>query len=1532
VEQLERGEVAKKIILSADCEIPLSLKRSMSQSCDPHRAYIWLELGSFEDTAGRINHHDFNIGSRSRSSIFFYKARGKIPVDTVGVHKYALCHRVKRRKKNGSEIESVSQGLGNVIVRVSLQGATKLVSIESPLILKNNSEVDLLCELRNHGGVSLLWRSLVSRAPTPLASRQGGLDKESYVSLPVDLVAAVDSNEATLSVVPLPMNSAIKHESDVPQSYANRLIDVDVPPPFSKKSVARGLIKIFESNLGPSNQWTAENRILGSGYLACVNLNTCAVRIGSMSLQESPESSTEMTIAAMSSIVPEQRMLFFRPPLVIRNHLPVAIKVQARVKYITGSLRRMTSTAARRTEFSGIDLSAKNMANASIGSTEWHDLGTVACGKSLSWTGATAADKVEVRVRMADKRSEYSRKFQDWSTCVVIPSEDSLQRSKGRGNANALSLGQLIVLDDANARLRLSVSLEFSSNSAGSDSTPSEDVRWFAQTLPPSPRVVGISVPFWIIDSTCHDLEFVSNTVIAGQTSRCSDGEYSSHKPGHDSGREHLGLAELLEDEKLSFLSARSSFEVLLIGDEKSTRLRIRRRVRVFDDDSGVVSKWCDPIAINLSDNSSSNVLVPPPTMLLDNRDFVGGVAEALEPLAIRTRIIAAPEEFGGIHGTKLIHVVSRYRIVNEMGREIEVIAEYGEGIPMVVGVDGRPVPFHFDGTSPIRFRPKEFGWGWSGRFSIWKKRREVTLRLVHKLKGQVIVAEVEFIGGKNSSGNVLVFREVSHPPFRLDNQTMQALHFGQSSVIFGSERGHASNRVSLDSTILPYHHAEFAWDEPDEGRRKLVVEIADLGGTGDHGVHAHRKMIGRFDLDRMAPGTQLRMSDSMYSGQIVADGPTRVLRITDSSLPLLPNTETAGLTSIDVFKKPETVSGIPSLIEVRLTHGIGISVVDWSPQELLYIQLDEITVVRQVDSKQERVSFGISCCSVDNQLWVTPFPVLLRMGRRMQATSTHSERTLRRRNKAIAVSWRRTLNSQGDLTLVDNFELSTEPAILCVDGYVSELLWKMARQISEIHGGIKGASTDSQSRDAELRKVLRIGEDRHGFIGHTLPNLKLDGRDYSERDNYDGFLTAVVAAKLRLKPRTESIGSVRPGQAVVEKQNPRLSEKRSKYYVGKLKISTTQMEISWSGPLPGAFIKLPDIVRPALTFEALPVLLRPYSNSHAYGAVEDLANDLKSHYLSIWRVLDVLVGLTFRPTFLIRACIYTSRERCADAFDSISNTLAGIEKGLVRVAEPEATTRLLSSEISPIEWPLDALPSTSVYQSIVRGSLLATASLFHSSARLTSSISSRLRYGGSRESSRNPASGSVRARNPRLFAHQDGKDLLVEYVEGENAGKAILSRVRMGRHLGEGYVFHCESVHLQTAKAQSQVDLNSPSFICMVTSERVFLLNGDRQAHFCAVVWESIFLNLVELEIIELEDASFDLVKLWYLVDTAHAKGNGDTRLTRYAKAMVSDADWGLDILLCKSIFVPTECSKILRSRIAAVHRFLDDTISESS
>ena len=78
------GELAQKVTMAQNESLPLSLERSVSQSCDPHRAFIKLELGSFEDTVGRIDHGKMHVSKGTRSSTFSYKAVARIGVDTVG--------------------------------------------------------------------------------------------------------------------------------------------------------------------------------------------------------------------------------------------------------------------------------------------------------------------------------------------------------------------------------------------------------------------------------------------------------------------------------------------------------------------------------------------------------------------------------------------------------------------------------------------------------------------------------------------------------------------------------------------------------------------------------------------------------------------------------------------------------------------------------------------------------------------------------------------------------------------------------------------------------------------------------------------------------------------------------------------------------------------------------------------------------------------------------------------------------------------------------------------------------------------------------------------------------------------------------------------------------------------------------------------------------------------------------------------------------------------------------------------------------
>ena len=149
-----------------------------------------------------------------------------------------------------------------------------------------------------------------------------------------------------------------------------------------------------------------------------------------------------------------------------------------------------------------------------------------------------------------------------------------------------------------------------------------------------------------------------------------------------------------------------------------------------------------------------------------------------------------------------------------------------------------------------------------------------------------------------------------------------------------------------------------------------------------------------------------------------------------------------------------------------------------------------------------------------------------------------------------------------------------------------------------------------------------------------------------------------------------------------------------------------------------------------------------------------------------------------------------------------------------------------------------------------------------------------------------------------------DGKDLLVEYVEGENSGKALLSRVRMGMYLSEGYILHTEEARQLKARAESSYDIDPDPLIFMMTSERVLLLNGKLDADFCTVEWETTFLNLTHVELLEVEEENtLQQLIIWYLSDVAIMDVDDEEPVTRYSGACAS----GIDMLQSKCIYVPT-------------------------
>ena len=1492
-ERTKRGEKPSPTTLANGKEIPLSLKRSLSQSCDPHNAFVSLELGIFEEVIGRVNPADFETSKGSRVSSFFYKTVGKIPVDTVGVHEVRV-YKNSRLLSNADRSKN-PDSVGSVVVRVSLKGGIKLVSIESPLLVLNSTDHDLLCEVRDSDGISLLWSALI-----PLQTRDAGSNSQgsSSIPVPIDLVPSIDSGKGTLSICALTSGDNSMTSPVVPGNVSDRpMFEIDAPEPYSSKSLSRGLLGTQDLSfiaLNPSK------KVAALGYAKFVNANVCSLRIGSF-LVEGPKE--KQPAATSLSSIPQQRMLFFRPPLVIHNQLPVPVQVRVRVKMETG-LRAVSSTAnlLDLAATDGMDVGSKKTG----GPGSWTNVGTVDCGKWVCWTGPVPTDQVEIQLKVLDKEGEQSKKFPSWSspsTILSMDEVDPMQRANGKLEEEQRAR-QMQLVDTAGRSLWVSVAVSIASTH-DADVAHLDDVRQFAKGLPTAPRVASLFVPFWIVDSTDQDLEFASNNVIAGQSE-----ELSVHRRGRNerlakstkSDTRSLGLAELMDGDHFLHLSARSTFEVLMLGDLRASRVSIRSRAGRVSGEEGIehISPWCDPIPIQ-NGVTFSDFVVSPPTTSIDS---------SLEPLALRSQIVRAPDWLGGRRGTRLIHIFSRYKVINEMSRDLEVMVGQGTDTTTLIRAGSDPTPLHFDDSRPIRFRPREFGWAWSGRIEMKAKQREVTLRIVHKLKGQVIIATVELLIGAKSSSNLIVFRNASPPPFRIENQTMYPFRYGQSSLFSVDEGSQMwkSNDFALYSTLLPYHNADFAWDEPDESYRSVSLELGDSAFTGKQFNDNETRILGSFALEKIAPGTVIKPRNRSFVCQVIADGPTRVLRIADAGFATNDGTE-QNESLAQSFVKAAATYEVPSWVELRLSHGIGISVVDWTPQELLYVFLGDITVERRVDAKHETFSLGLGSLSVDNQLWTTPHPVLMTVGRRRRP-STNVERRPRRRHNAIALRWKRELGEKGSLMLIENIEFSIDPILLRVDGHLAEFVLNMTSLTSG--KGLKGENVGELSMDETIRSLLDIRDVQHAESSKTAGQLQDDDGDF--------LATAAVAAKERFKRQRGALPSPLYGVAKGKTKQRSVSQSRLKFYLDKLRISTIVSEISWSGPLPTTLVRLPRVVRPVLTFEGLPVRFRPLATYHTYGTTRDIAEELKSHYISIWRIFDIILGITLKPTFLIRAVIYTWRESVASSLDAVSKLLVSYDRtiqghfGIEQKQRPSSPKGGMGVQHGKtFGW----LYKTTVMQPCL---LLGTAC--RSSSSVAASLSTALRYSGGRELD---GMQGVRFRTPRFFANANGRDLLVEYVEGENAGKAILSRVRMGLHLGEGYVYHAEKIRLPTSKAASQADLESTSLIVMVTSARILLLSGDRDANFCSVVWETTFESLISTEIDEYENAYFDMVKLWHLMDTEHAAGNIDESLNAYSALASGNADFGLDILLCKSMFVPQNAARVLKAKITKVHEALE-------
>lgn len=296
-----------------------------------------------------------------------------------------------------------------------------------------------------------------------------------------------------------------------------------------------------------------------------------------------------------------------------------------------------------------------------------------------------------------------------------------------------------------------------------------------------------------------------------------------------------------------------------------------------------------------------------------------------------------------------------------------------------------------FGKTRAIRCRIAEYGWSWSGAVPLGESgeyavrmRHESTresklLRLTLKLDGSCVC---------------VYFREesASAPPYRVENYSLETLRIHQ-------------HRVRRSEILLPHHSLDYAWDEPTQERMLVVDMLPSAAGDNSRPLR-----IGTFLLDKIqsypdALGGTLGI-------EVSTDGPTRVLRFTDARLRGDRSNNLLTATSDSISSKESKGHDFlrrfvtaPSLHLVLQLQGVGVSVVDGLPKELVYMSVSGIfleVIMSEEDrentsafitgsdgavSRLERETtarilatrFEIGDIQIDNQLQTTPFPVLLR-------------------------------------------------------------------------------------------------------------------------------------------------------------------------------------------------------------------------------------------------------------------------------------------------------------------------------------------------------------------------------------------------------------------------------------------------------------------------------------------------------------------------------------------------------------------------
>ncbi|KAJ3052099.1 hypothetical protein HK097_006900 [Rhizophlyctis rosea] len=430
-------------------------------------------------------------------------------------------------------------------------------------------------------------------------------------------------------------------------------------------------------------------------------------------------------------------------------------------------------------------------------------------------------------------------------------------------------------------------------------------------------RKVTIYSPYVLLNKTGLDMYFSARSLLA--TSRYAAGQ----------GTRRPKKGDTIEP----FMFSYSNFEPL----------RSRAQVKVED------SEWSKPVSFEAV-GSSYDVAIPAPTRGLEYRMGV-----------------TITEGEGKFYLTKVVTFAPRFILKNNMDEDLQFRQQGASAAMLLKAKDSAPlhtIRIMDEGYAQLSVRLTGLTNEWSNPMNINEIGRiHVKLGRMGSPEEDLVRTEIHI---ENATIFVVFVQREKHWPFKIVNDTDVDVTIWQQN---------SQNRYRIP-------HAEsrpYAWDDPSYRRKVLVL-----------GVNGREREIDAQEIGHLPPWKYPIPGTNKYgvmAVRIFAQGPTVCIRLTPyvESRSVFRRTTVGRSDTIKsnndgnegAFEMKRKEASLLTAFQLRL-EGIGVSVVDAQPQELLYASAKNVMFAWTDTSADQALTFSIKWLQIDNQLYGCLEPIFV--------------------------------------------------------------------------------------------------------------------------------------------------------------------------------------------------------------------------------------------------------------------------------------------------------------------------------------------------------------------------------------------------------------------------------------------------------------------------------------------------------------------------------------------------------------------------